>query len=137
MMNIEQFMKTVYLGDRYIKEIIIDAEKSELKIKANMISRIRSEDGNWNYYNEENIEDGYLVFSGLKTFSFEPQGIIPNDEICDYEINVDQKGFFNVRFDLGAYVDRDKDKYQKVSLNFKAKHCCIEDSKNNFKRIYE
>ena len=50
-MNIEQFMKTVYLGDRFLKEIVIDSYNKEIKLKINLISRIRNSDGIWNNYN--------------------------------------------------------------------------------------
>lgn len=46
-----------------------------------MISRIRDGSGVWNFYNAENIEDGFIVFTGVDSVSFEPNGIIPNDEI--------------------------------------------------------
>lgn len=32
-MSIEQFMKSIYLGDRFLKEIVIDSYNKEIKLK--------------------------------------------------------------------------------------------------------
>lgn len=80
-MNPSEFINTIYLGDRFCKSILIDGYNERVKIEINMISRIRSTSGNWEYYNDENIEDGLIVFTGVKSISLEPQGFIPNDEI--------------------------------------------------------
>jgi hypothetical protein len=80
-MNPREFINTIYLGDRFCKTILLDGYNERIKLQINMISRIRSESGKWEYYNDENIEDGLIVFTGVKSISFEPQGFIPNDEI--------------------------------------------------------
>jgi hypothetical protein len=54
-MKPEEFVKTIYLGDRACKKIVIDGWDELLKIQVNEISRIRDVSGQWNYYNDENM----------------------------------------------------------------------------------
>lgn len=77
----ENLFESIYLGDRFCKKIIIDNELDLIKLEINCISRIRSEDGMWNFYNEENIENGFIVFAEVKEFNFIPNGLITNDAI--------------------------------------------------------
>lgn len=80
-MDAKSFVNTIYLGDRFCKKIVIDGYEEKVKIQVNMISRIRSSSGNWEFYNDENIEDGYIVFSDVESINFEPQGRLPDGEI--------------------------------------------------------
>ncbi len=52
-MNIPDFLKTIYLGDRACKSILLDGYENEVKIQIDCISRVRGE--TWDYYNEENL----------------------------------------------------------------------------------
>lgn len=133
-MNIEQFMKTVYLGDRFLKEIVIDSYNKEIKLKINLISRIRNSDGIWNNYNDENIQDGYIVFSDVQRFALEPEGVIPNDEINDWECNEIGDGIYEVSFNVGSY--NSENQYQETKISLRAKQICLEDS-HKHRRIYE
>lgn len=80
-MDAKTFVNSIYLGDRFCKKIVLDGYEGKVKIQVNMISRIRSSSGNWEFYNDENIEDGYIVFSDVESIYFEPQGRIPDGEI--------------------------------------------------------
>lgn len=58
-----EFLRTIYMGDRAWKSITIDGWNNCVVIKVDEISRVRTESGNWEFYNDENIFDGLLVFS--------------------------------------------------------------------------
>jgi hypothetical protein len=78
-----EFLKTIYVGDRACKSIAIDGWNGRGAIQVDEISRIRSASGQWEYYNGENIVDGLLVFTEVKSISFDPPGPVPNDYIND------------------------------------------------------
>jgi hypothetical protein len=54
-------------------------------IQVDQISRIRSHSGQWDYYTDEDIIDGHLVFECVSSVRFDPPGLIPNDYICRIE----------------------------------------------------
>ncbi|MBL1274535.1 MAG: hypothetical protein COB30_000445 [Ectothiorhodospiraceae bacterium] len=80
-MNVMNFINSIYLGDRGCKKILIDGWGKEVCIEVDVISRIRSPDGNWNYYDDEDIDNGLVVFKNIHSFLLTPQGKIPNDLI--------------------------------------------------------
>lgn len=53
----------------------------KLAIEVDLISRIRNADGQWNFYSDEDIVDGMIVFEGLSSFEFTPPGFVPSDWI--------------------------------------------------------
>lgn len=132
-MKIKEFINTIYLGDRWLKSIIVDSVNSKLKLQVNLISRIRSEDGFWNYYNDENIEDGFIVFTDVESLEMSPQGVIPNDEINNYEINITNDNVSEVIFYIGSY-DKNNN-YTEVKLSFVAGGIYLEDPKQPNKEI--
>lgn len=85
-MNPEEFSRTIYLGDRACKSILIDGWNERVSIQVDEISRIRSVSGNWEFYNDENIVDGFIVFTGVESISFDPPGLIPNDYITSSQV---------------------------------------------------
>lgn len=126
-LNPSKFINTIYLGDRFCKSILIDGYNERVKIQINMISRIRSKSGNWDYYNDENIEDGLIVFTGVKSISFEPQGFIPNDEIglvSAKPIN-DVEGRF--LFDINATSCNEQGNYTSIDVSIIATGIYLED----------
>lgn len=80
-MGIDEFLATIYLGDRACKAITLNGWDERVSIMIDEISRIRSATGIWEFYNDENIEDGLLVFTGVHSASLSPQGLLPSDEI--------------------------------------------------------
>lgn len=126
-MKIKEFFKTIYLGDRWLKSIIIDSVHSTLKLQIDSISRIRDEDGNWNYYTDEDIEDGFIVFTHIEALEMSPPGRIPNDEICDFEVKEIRDSITEIVFYITSY-DKNGDHTQ-VKLKFVAKEMYLEDPK--------
>ncbi len=96
------FLKTIYLGDRACKSITIDGWNSLVLIQVDEISRIRSASGQWDYYNDENIVDGLLVFSRVKSIHFDPTGPIPNDYINDLEAEFLPDGNYCFRLSISS-----------------------------------
>lgn len=78
-----EFLKTIYLGDRYCKNFIINSDKKQVELYVNCISRIRDKSGEWNYYTDEDIDDGILVITGVEKVILDKSGILPNDQLYD------------------------------------------------------
>ncbi len=77
----EDFLKTVYIGDRACKGYIVESWEKRFSLIVDSISRIRSPSGIWEFDTSEDIEDGHLVFEGVTSLSFSPSGPLPNDYI--------------------------------------------------------
>jgi hypothetical protein len=86
-MQPSEFLRTLYLGDRACKSLLIDGwnERVALQVEPT-ISRIRSPSGRWEYYTDEDIDNGLVVFTGVESIVFEPPGLIPNDAINSIDV---------------------------------------------------
>lgn len=76
-----QFFRSIYLGDRACAGLRIDSTRDEVRVVIDEISRVRSADGRWNYYNDENIINGCIVFGNVQSVSFNMTGLLPNDYV--------------------------------------------------------
>ena len=96
-----KFLKTIYLGDRGVIGISMDSDNGIIKIHIDCISRIRGE--NWNYYTDEDLENGAIVFIGCKKFFFDTNGVLPGDfiEIESLEQLADNE--YSIVFDVSSY----------------------------------
>lgn len=81
--KIKKLFGSIYLGDRFCEDIVIKNDK--ILIQINCISRLEEGTETWNYYSEEDVEHGYLVFDEVIDFSSSSELPI-NDEIYDIEI---------------------------------------------------
>ncbi len=80
-MNFESFLSTIYLGDRACKSILIDGWNGRVEVTVDIVSRIRDRSGNWNFYADEDVHNGQIVFAGVEAIIIEPPGRFPNDVI--------------------------------------------------------
>lgn len=76
-----ELMRSVYLGDRACKSIIMDGWNKRLSFQIDVLSRIRSTSGHWNFYSAEDLIDGRLVFSEVAELCGDFRGLLPNDFI--------------------------------------------------------
>ena len=133
-MDAVKFINTIYLGDRCITGINIDSEHMSVKIQVDVISRIRSADGNWNFYTDEDVPNGKIVFNGCKRFILDSQGIIPSDFIDISEISKVGDEEYKIIFDASQY-----DFYQKrnipITIQIVFSEVYIEDSTGTIIRI--
>jgi len=84
--DIERLLDSIYLGDRACKGLYIDAWDQIVRLKVDCISRLRPGTQRWNFYTDEDIDDGWLVFDGVDQFNLQNDGYVPNDLINDIEI---------------------------------------------------
>lgn len=85
-MNPRILAKSIYTGDRGCTAFVYDRAKRELRIQIDCISVLRPGTEVWDFYNEGNIEDGWIVLRGVDELSMEPPGFIPNDWFNDISI---------------------------------------------------
>lgn len=86
MKELEDLLNSIYLGDRYCEKMEIDGDK--IVIQINLISRVKRGCTEWDYYSEEDMEHGCLVFEDVMEY-FSDNDLALNDEI--YEIRATGK----------------------------------------------
>ena len=64
----------------------MDGWNDRIAVAVSTISRVRSASGLWEYYTDEDIPGGLIVFTGARSIRFEPSGLIPNDLIAGLEV---------------------------------------------------
>ena len=127
------FLKTIYLGDRALKGYSIDSWNQIVKLHISEISRVRSKDGQWNFYNDENLEDGRIVFEGVTSFLVVPSGAILDDYIEEEEIKpYDEKRYY-VKFICGGML---KQNIVRASLEIIFEKIYLETA-NKKKKIFD
>jgi hypothetical protein len=85
-MSPRDFIRTLYLGDRACKAILIDGWNGNVKVQVDRISRVRSASGTWDFYTDEDVIDGFLVFDGVETLELVNSGHLPNDLINSVKV---------------------------------------------------
>lgn len=124
-MNVVEFLKTIYLGDRGFKSIMLDGWNSEVKIQATQISRVRS--AQWDYYTAEDLPNGFIVFEGVSSVSLEPGGVVPNDSINEIraQADPDATGKYLITMSVDA-VDHIGNRTE-VEIRIRANSMALED----------
>ncbi len=131
-MNPIDFLRTIYLGDRWIKKILIDNETKSISFQIDCISRIRSKSGNWEFYNDENIDNGLIVFEKVSYYDLGKTGNFPNDEIHSIEVKEKSPNLFEF-FIEANYINSDAIS-QTIETTIIAESVYLSDS-NGCKRI--
>lgn len=86
MANPADFLGTIYLGDRACKGLTIDSWGMRFVLHVDCISRIRSQSGEWEFYTDEDVPDGLLIFTGLDSIELAPPGHVPNEAVNSIEV---------------------------------------------------
>lgn len=133
-MNPVDFIKTIYLGDRGCKKIIIDGWNEQIKIQVTTISRVRN--GTWDFYTDEDIENGLIVFSNVKSICFEPNNHIPNDTI-NYLVaeKMEEEGLY--LFTFSSYSVNKENEHVEVITRIIANEIYLENPSNSNAKITE
>ena len=79
MVDAAEFIKTLYIKERTIEALELDVTHSRLTLKIDRLSRIRSADGDWDFYTAEDIEHCRIIFAGCTCFELATAGRIPRE----------------------------------------------------------
>ena len=110
-MTIEELCNTIYLGDRWCKSIEIEEEKISFEI--DLISRLQEGTSQWNYYNDRNIENGFIVFDKVINCFIRNGNTITDDIEVRYINNNNGVHHFIVE---GTEWIKDSEKYITVEI---------------------
>ena len=133
-MDIKEFLKTIYVGDRGCKSILVDGWKAEVKMQVTCISRVRSEE--WSYYSDEDLIDGFIVFERVTRIFFDPPGMVPNDLINDiWDEELADQGETKYRFVLSIDAVDASGARTEVEVRIHADSIALEDQRDPQKRI--
>jgi hypothetical protein len=84
----DQFLQTLYYGDRACKAVLIDSWKERISFQIDKISRLKPGTKTWDFYTDADIKDAWLIFSDVWSIQFEPSGPIPNDLINEISVGL-------------------------------------------------
>jgi hypothetical protein len=103
-MNPAKLIRSIYLGDRGCKAVVFDKTKRQLKIQVDCISLLRPGTDRWDYYTERDVQNGWIVFSGVDTVKMQPEDIEPNDFINDVSVeeDADPNGRYRSTISIGS-----------------------------------
>jgi hypothetical protein len=124
-MNVQNFIRTLYLGDRACKAIIIDGWSNTVRLQVDCISRVRSASGTWDYYTDEDVTDGILVFEDVDRVELRNAGHMPNDSINSIEVT-EQEGD-RVTVEISVDSVEPNATHHETWLRVRCKSVCIED----------
>lgn len=105
-MNLQHFLDSIYLGDRLCLGLMIEGVGRRVSFKIDNISRVRGD--SWDYYAEEDVKDGFLVFEGVEGLNIKSQEVLPNDwiEVVSAVLKDEAKNVWEIVISLG-FVNAD------------------------------
>ena len=126
MEKINKFINSIYIGDRFCEQIEI--QKDKIYFQINCISRLEKGSTEWNYYDDEDIEHGCIVFDEVVYCDMNSKLPI-NDEI--YQIEVAEKNDDVYSFVVyGCHISDDAVSTE-IQMLIKAKDIYLLDKLNN------
>jgi hypothetical protein len=136
-MTADAFLRTLYYGDRAVTAIRLDGWRDVVRVTVDTLSRIRSDDGFWHFYTDEDIADAELVFTGVTEFSLVPPGPIPNDLLNSITATrVDEGGRWRFVLSIMA-ASSDGDRSCEVTMTIVAESIHVEDPRRPGQLIVE
>jgi hypothetical protein len=135
-----ELLKTVYLGDRACKAISLEGWNKRVVVHVDVISRIRSDTGSWDFYTAEDIPDGRLVFGEVLRVRFDPSGPVPNDLINELVVSeivepTMAKPVYTFRLSVGSVDDAGGS--TEVIVEIKASDMYLQDPRTPAREIRE
>lgn len=128
-----RFLSTIYTGDRACKALLIDSWNATVRIQISCIARIRSATGIWDYYTDEDITDGYLVFENVSSLEMQNAGRLPNDLINGIEVLEETADRIRLRISIDS-VDASGDRAE-TTLTVTCRSIHLEDPARPGERI--
>lgn len=125
--------KTIYLGDRACKSLLIDGWNDEVRVQVDCISRVRGE--TWNFYTAEDIEDGFIVFENVKSVVLDPPGPLPDDYIDGLFVAETANDQAKYLFSFMAAATDASGRSTTVTVRTKAGSIALEDPKRPGDRV--
>ena len=126
MEKIKRFLSSLYLGDRYCENVEI--LNKNITFQFNCISRIKPGTSEWNFYNDENVEHGCLVFDEVKEYQCSSD--LPfNEDIYDIKVKTKEKDIYTFVV-LGSNVSDDSVTTE-IEMVIQAKKVYVYNPKNN------
>lgn len=115
-MTVEKLCNSIYLGDRYCEKVII--KDNIIMFQINLISRIKEGAREWEYYNDKDLENGFLVFDNVTNYNID-NGSTINDEIEVHYISNDNGNYYFIV--EGAEYQNDANTYKWVKFEIKCR----------------
>jgi len=104
-MSIEDFVESIYMGDRACKAICIDGWNKRVVIQVDSISVIGDAKKGWDPTSDRNLENACLVLTGVTSAALTPPGYLPNDYIHGLRVTPTAGGCYEFTLDVASVDD--------------------------------
>jgi len=101
-MRVSDFVRTLNLGDRGCRSITSDGYNATVSWHVDCVSRVRGDSGSWEYYTNEDIDDGVLVFGSVTYIELRNAGFVPNDMINAINVVGEGNGLATVNVSIDS-----------------------------------